>query len=268
VSSHYRVLGIEPQSTLQEIRDAYRRQVKEVHPDLNNGDPVSVERMKSVVRAWEVLRDPHLRAEYDRLHGIDGGLDGDGGFDYGDFLRSRGNDRESQAKLVFYDLLHDNPAEALSVYESLAESGDFELSQYLGREDFMDCAFLLAEEYESRDEYDRAFKLLSAIIRFEKQRPYFRHFMAEVYERLRTIVCIKMPGTVAPDEVIECLHQMISWDLPRKETAFCYKKAAEMYLAVGDRRRASRYLERGLALDRRLTGVKKLKEELGFFEPA
>lgn len=264
MNSHYRVLGVDPEATPEEIRNAYRRQVKEVHPDLNNGDPTSLERMKAVVKAWEVLRDPELRSEYDRIHGIGTDL----GFDYAEFLRSRRNDRESQAKLVFYDLLHDNPEEALRIYETLVETGDFELSRYLGREDFMDCAFLLAEEYESRNEFDRAFALLSAIVRFERQKPYFRHFMAEVYERLRTIVCIKMPIAVGPGTVLECLHQMIEWDLPRKETAFCYKKAAEMYLAAGDRRMATRYLERGLALDHRLTGVKKLKEELGFFEPA
>ena len=264
MKSHYHVLRVDTDATAEEIRNAYRKQVKEVHPDLNNGDPTSLERMKAVVKAWEVLRDPVLRAEYDRIHGIGGEL----GFDYADFLRSRRNDRESQAKLVFYDLLHDNPEEALQIYESLVESGDFELSRYLGREDFMDCAFLLAEEYESRSEFDRAFALLSAIVRVERQRPYFRHFMAEVYERLRTIVCMKMPESTEPETVLDCLHQMIEWDLPRKETAFCYKKAAEVYLAIGERRAASRYLERGLSLDRRLTGVKKLKEELGFFEPA
>ncbi len=264
MKNHYLVLGVEKNATRDQIRDAYRRQVKEVHPDLNNGDPTSLERMKAVVKAWEVLRDPQLRSEYDRIYG----KSEETGFDYASFLRSRGNDRESQAKLVFYDLLHDNPEEALQIYETFVESGDFELSQYLAREDFMDCAFLLAEEYESRDELDRAFALLSAIVRFERQKPYFRHFMAEVYERLRTIVCIKMPTYVDPVTVLDCLHQMIEWDLPRKETAFCYKKAAEMYLADGDRHRAIRYLERGLALDQRLTGVKKLKEELGFFEPA
>jgi hypothetical protein len=132
----------------------------------------------------------------------------------------------------------------------------------------MDCAFLLAEEYESREEYDRAFALLSAIVRFEQQRPYFRHFMQDVHERLRTVVCLKMPETAPPRRVLQCLNQMINWDLPKKETAFCYKKAAEMHLELGDRRAAFRSLSRGLALDHRLAGVKKLQQELGYFETA
>ncbi len=61
---------------------------------------------------------------------------------------------------------------------------------------------------------------------------------------------------------------MIDWDLPRKDTAFCYKKAAEMHLSLGDRRSAYRALQRGLAIDQRLAGVKKLQQELGYFETA
>ncbi|MCG8481318.1 MAG: DnaJ domain-containing protein [Spirochaetales bacterium] len=266
MNTYYHILGVPSDASQQEIKDAYRRRVKAVHPDLNNGDPQSVERMKALVIAWEILRDPTRREDYDRIHGIR--KDGAHEFDYAEFLRSRRDDQESQSKLVFYDLLHDNPDEALQIYDSLVATGDFELSAYLGREDFMDCAFLLAEEYESRKEYGRAFQLLSAIVRFERQRPYFRHFMQDVYEHLRTVVCFKMPDVAPPEEVLSCLNQMIGWDLPRKETAFCYKKAAEMHLQQGDRRAAFRSLQRGLTLDQHLAGVKKLQQELGYFETA
>ena len=267
MNNHYDILGVASDATHEEIRNAYRRQVKAVHPDLNNGDPTSVERMKALVIAWEILRDPRQREEYDRVHGIRPGVVTTE-FDYAEFLRSQRNDHQSQAKLVFYDLLHDNPEEALQIYDSLVAAGDFELSKYLGREDFMDCAFLLAEEYEEREEFDRAFLLLSAIVRFEQQRPYFRHFMQDVHERLRSVVCFKMVEASPPRRVLECLNEMINWDLPRKETAFCYKKAAEMHLQLGERRAAFRSLQRGLALDERLAGVKKLQQELGYFETA
>lgn len=220
--------------------------------------------MKAVVLAWEVLGDSLRREEYDLIHGIRPGKPQD--FDYADYLRSQRNDQESQSKLVFYDLLHDNPDEALQIYNALLATGDFELSAYLGREDFMDCAFLLAEEYEMRSEYRRAFSLLSAIVRFEQQKPYFRHFMIDVYERLRSIVCFKMTETESHDTLLDHLHQMIDWDLPKRDIAFCYKKAAEIYLEKGDRRRAFRYLQRGLQIDHRLAGVKKLQQELGYFQ--
>ena len=266
MSNYYSILGVSIDADREEIRSAYRQRVKAVHPDINNGDPGSVERMKAVVLAWEVLSDPIKREDYDRIHGIrrDGAVD----FDYAEFLRSRTDDHESQSKLVFYDLLHDNPDEALAIYDTLVETEDFELSAYLGREDFMDCAFLLAEEYESRNDFRRAYALLSAIVRFEKQKPYFRHFMLDVYERVRSIVCFKLTETEAPDRVLECIHEMLEWDLPKKDIAFCYKKAAELYLERGERREAFRYLQRGLKLDNRLAGVKKLQQQLGYFETA
>lgn len=266
MTNFYQVLGVAPDAPPEAIKDAYRRRVKDVHPDLNAGDPDSVERMKQLVRAWEVLRDPLLREDYDRTHGIRHTEQAP--FDYAEFLRSRSDDTESQARLVFYDLLHENPDEALQVYDSLVASGDFELSRYLGREDFMDCAFLLAEEYESRGELLRAFELLTAIVRFERQRPYFRHFMVDVHERLRAVACFKIVESEEPTTALECIQRMLEFDLPRKELAFCYKKGAEILLALGRRRSASTYLERGLHLDSRLSGVKKLQQELGYFETA
>ena len=262
----YDALGVTRDATARQIKDAYRRTVKIVHPDLNPGDPVSIERMKEVVRAYEVLGNAARRDEYDRVHAVRSRKAEE--FNYGDFLRSQRNDQESQAKLVFYDLLHDNPDEALIVYNALLSTGDFELSRYLGREDFMDCAFLLAEEYESRRQYRRSFDLLAAIVRYERQKPYFRHFMAEVFDRLRTVVCFRMPEVYEPELVLDCLHQMVDWDLPRRDTAFCYKKAAELYLELGNRRRAQRYLQLGLSLDEKLAGTKKLLQQLGYVEPA
>lgn len=264
MKSYYALLGVEPNASHQTIKEAYRRQVKALHPDLNQGDPASVEQIKLLVRAYETLGHPDRRAEYDRIHRVEHAPRQ--GFDYADFLRSRGDDRESQSKLIFYDLLHDNPEEALQLYALLVASGDFELSRYLDREDFMDCAFLLAEEYEQRQEFVPAFELLAAIVRFERRKPYFRHFMTEVHDRLRRIVCSKM-ALVAPSEItLRYLHQLIDWDLSKRETAFFYKKAAEILFAEGDRRGAIRYLQRALAADPRVPGAKKLQQELGYVE--
>ena len=265
MTSHYSILGISSDAKHEEVRRAYRKQVKAVHPDLNQGTVESVERMKRLVSAWEILGNPTLRREYDRRFGFRPGRERNE-FDYADFLRNRSNDRESQSKLVFYDLLHDNPDEALQIYDALRATGDFELYRYLGQEDFMDCAFLLAEEYESRSDFLRAFELYAAIVRFEKRRPYFRHFMAEVYDRLRVLACFRMSQVETTDSVLNALFQMIEWDLPKKDIAFCYRRISEIYLARGDRRGALRYLNRALSQDIRLAGIKKLQQELGYFE--
>lgn len=62
----YEVLGVRRNASAAEIRRAYQKQARLLHPALNPGDPVSAERFRVVSRAFEVLSDPHRRAQYDR----------------------------------------------------------------------------------------------------------------------------------------------------------------------------------------------------------
>jgi hypothetical protein len=61
---HYRVLGVRPWSSPQEIKSAYRKLVLRYHPDRNPGDPTAEEEFKRVASAYEVLSDPQKRATY------------------------------------------------------------------------------------------------------------------------------------------------------------------------------------------------------------
>jgi DnaJ-class molecular chaperone len=62
----YGELGLLPDATESEIRVAYRRQVRTSHPDLNQGNPDALTRMKRLNVAARVLLDPALRRAYDR----------------------------------------------------------------------------------------------------------------------------------------------------------------------------------------------------------
>src|SRR5262245_1568865 len=62
----YQVLGVRRNAPLSEIRRAYQKQARQLHPDLNPGDPVAAQRFASVSHAFEVLSDAQRRAEYDR----------------------------------------------------------------------------------------------------------------------------------------------------------------------------------------------------------
>ncbi len=62
---YYKVLGVSPQASDEEIKKAYRRLALETHPDRNPGDPRAEERFKRISEAYGVLSDARKRAQYD-----------------------------------------------------------------------------------------------------------------------------------------------------------------------------------------------------------
>ena len=85
MSDHYQALGVERDATDEQIKKAYRKLARELHPDVNP-EPAAQERFKTVTHAYEVLSDPDARRNYDM-----GGSDpfgGAGGFGFGDIFDS------------------------------------------------------------------------------------------------------------------------------------------------------------------------------------
>lgn len=62
---YYARLGVQPSASADEIRAAYRQKARETHPDRNPDDPKAAERFQKVKEAYQVLRDPERRAQYD-----------------------------------------------------------------------------------------------------------------------------------------------------------------------------------------------------------
>jgi molecular chaperone DnaJ len=63
-NDYYAVLGIRRDADADEIKKAYRRLARELHPDVNP-DPQTQERFKEITQAYEVLSDPGKRQMYD-----------------------------------------------------------------------------------------------------------------------------------------------------------------------------------------------------------
>ena len=62
----YEALGVKKNATAEELKKAYRKIVKESHPDLNPGDKAGEERFKAAAAAYDLLKDPEKRARFDR----------------------------------------------------------------------------------------------------------------------------------------------------------------------------------------------------------
>ncbi len=63
---YYDVLGADNGSDAAALKKAYRRKVKELHPDQNQDNPNAEEQFKEVNEAYDILKDPEKKAAYDR----------------------------------------------------------------------------------------------------------------------------------------------------------------------------------------------------------
>ena len=62
----YQILGVSRDATQEEIRKAYRKRAKELHPDLHPGDKDAERQFQELSAAYAILGDPEKRARYDR----------------------------------------------------------------------------------------------------------------------------------------------------------------------------------------------------------
>ena len=58
ISDPYQVLGVSPDASDEEIKQAYRKLAKKYHPDLNPGDEAAAKKMQQINAAYDQIKNP------------------------------------------------------------------------------------------------------------------------------------------------------------------------------------------------------------------
>ena len=259
--NYYQVLQVQEGSNREEIKNSFRRLVKKYHPDKNKTNGVSSEeKIKVLIKAYKTLTDSEKRLYYDKS------------------LQSRNVERyyyteeyykdderglRIQAKRVLNDLLNKDASKAVKNYELLKKENEgFDLLVFLGLKDYLDCKFLLAEEYEKQGNYTLAFKLYEDVYQKENGNPARRYLQEEIKERILRLSCKKLVKLVQGRSAIAYLNRVLNIKLNKVERAFVYKKIADCYLALGEWDNSMINFKMAISLYPKLKGTQTLRNKL------
>ncbi len=108
----YIVLGVERGAEQNEIKRAYRRLARRLHPDINPGDGEAAERFQQILAAYETLIDPDRRRRYDSGQADTPGADDASSFGFTgfDFSTRTAAERSTTFGELFEEVIKGRPA--------------------------------------------------------------------------------------------------------------------------------------------------------------
>ena len=280
IPNYYQILEIGRNATESEIKRAFRKLAKRYHPDklhINFGPEEAAHaehKFREVCNAYGVLQDQKRKSDYDRiLQNIDRQKKS-----YRSYFdrRSRLDQDYADLELLFQALLHRNYETGISIYEQLCRKCEKKgtkwcIDDFFNYEDSRDCEFLIAEAYqnlgfsngdvstlERHRKIELAMQIYESLLSAEGQRPCFKHFIKEVKERLKRIYLyhFSVEGYEQMDQLP--LTKIHALKLPKRETAWMYKKIAEFYVEIDLFPEARKVLLLAFELQPNLVGAKKI----------
>lgn len=105
LKDYYQILGVSKEATMDEIRKAYRNKAKIYHPDVNPAQDAH-QQFIEISEAYEVLRDPVSRANYDQMwRNASSQTQYTGSAEYQDFQRRAQQQAQQYADMSLDDLI-------------------------------------------------------------------------------------------------------------------------------------------------------------------
>ena len=115
ITDPYKVLGVSPDASDEEIKQAYRRLAKKYHPDRNQGSEEAAKKMQEVNAAYEQIKNPEKAQQEQHTYGYGGyGYDPFGG--YGRYQQK--NTADSYQASAYQYILYGRFREALNALEN------------------------------------------------------------------------------------------------------------------------------------------------------
>lgn len=261
--NYYRILKIEQNATNEEIKKAFRSLAKKYHPDKNFGKQKwAEEKIKLVIKAYKTLIDKNLRKNYDTIFQCNTN---------NTTTNNSSTEKPKQSiyhqiKSILHDLVNDNSIRAIKEFESLNRNVScFDLHNYLTGRDYLDCVFLLAEEYEKTQKYDIALKFYKNIYQLEKAKKNditHNFFFDESKNRIKTIYCKKLTKSASTRQSIEHYKNVLKLQITNNERAQIYKKISECYFILKDYQCAAANLNAALNIRPTLKGISRIQTKL------
>ena len=263
-----------------EIKGAFRKLAKRYHPDKNPERSTFAEQMfREICNAYHTLHDAEQKSDYDRtLQTIERQQKSREA--YLDRL-SRLNQNYAKLELLLHALLHQNYETGISMYEQLRHHSreigkEWRIDDFLSYEESRDCEFLIAEAYqqlgfsngnqssaiEKHRKIEQAMRLYESLLSSEAKRPCFKHFIREIKERLKFIYLYYFSVEGYNQTCHIPLTKIRALKLPKRETAWMYKKIAEFYVEIDRYPEARTVLKMAFELQPHLTGAKKICQTL------
>lgn len=280
IPNYYQILEISRDANTTEIKSAFRKLAKRYHPDKqyinNNVNDIENAKLKfgQVCNAYDVLQDEKRKADYDRiLQNFERQQQS-----YRSHVDRLNNLNQDYAKLelLFQALLHQNYETGISLYEQLCSRCEKNgkkwcIDDFFNYEDSRDCEFLIAEAYqnlaftngngadsERHRKIELAMRIYESLLSAEGQRPCFKHFIKEVKDRLKKIYLyyFSVEGYQQTSQIP--LSKIRALELPKRETAWMFKKIAEFYVEINLFPEARQVLLMAFELQPNLAGAKKI----------